>query len=35
VLFEDEGHGVVAGEPPVLYARAEQFLTTHLGGRSE
>jgi dipeptidyl aminopeptidase/acylaminoacyl peptidase len=36
LLFEDEGHGLARPENrAVLYARAEQFLATHLGGRNE
>jgi dipeptidyl aminopeptidase/acylaminoacyl peptidase len=36
LLFEDEGHGMAKPQNrEVLYARAEQFLATHLGGRSE
>jgi acetyl esterase/lipase len=36
LLFEDEGHGTAKPENrEVLYARCEQFLAKHLGGRSE
>jgi dipeptidyl aminopeptidase/acylaminoacyl peptidase len=36
LLFDDEGHGMAKPENrEVLYARAEQFLAKHLGGRSE
>jgi dipeptidyl aminopeptidase/acylaminoacyl peptidase len=36
LLFADEGHGLARPENrAILYARAEEFLATHLGGRSE
>jgi dipeptidyl aminopeptidase/acylaminoacyl peptidase len=36
LLFDDEGHGLAKPENrEVLYARAEEFLATHLGGRTE